>query len=164
MPAFHATRNHGLPRGFRARGALALALLGLAACGDSDLFGPEMSADVEEFVALANAHRTTVGCGPLEWLPPVAGVAQAHSEDMVARAYFAHTNPDGQSPFDRLAAAGIGYRRAAENIAWGYPSAPAVLSGWLGSPGHRANLENCALTHHGVGLIDSRWTHLFVTP
>lgn len=164
MRRSHGIRNRQPPRGFPTGGALALVLLGVVGCGDSDLFGPEMSADIEEFVALANVHRASVGCGALEWLPPVAGVAQAHSDDMVARTYFAHTNPDGESPFDRLTAAGIGYGRAAENIAWGYPSAQAVLSGWLGSPGHRANLENCALTHHGVGLTDSRWTHLFVTP
>jgi uncharacterized protein YkwD len=83
---------------------------------------------------------------------------------MVARDFFSHTNPDGDSPWDRLSAAGISFSRAAENIAWGYTSAEAVLSGWLGSPGHRANIENCALTHHGVGLADWHWTHLFVTP
>ena len=109
----HGIRNRQPPHGFPAGGALALVLLGLLGCGDSDLLGPEMSADVEEFVALANVHRASVGCGALEWLPGVAGVAQSHSEDMVARAYFAHTNPDGASPFDGLAAAGIGHRVSA---------------------------------------------------
>ncbi len=134
-----------------------------AACG-SEPFGPDVGPEVEELVSLVNAFREGEGCAALEWNQPVADVAQAHSADMVARSFFAHDNPDGQSPFDRLAAAGIGYSRAAENIASGYPTASAVLDGWLNSPGHRANLANCSLTQHGIGHYQTRWTHLFVTP
>jgi uncharacterized protein YkwD len=60
--------------------------------------------------------------------------------------------------------AGIGFSGAAENIAWGYPTAEAVLTGWLNSPGHKANIENCNLTGHGVGLVGTHWTHLFIRP
>src|SRR4029453_12310533 len=106
---------------------------------------------LREFEQLANAHRARAGCGRLRGDPPPAAVAQAHADDMVRRDFFSHTNPDGQSPFDRLRAAGVTYVAAAENIAFGYPTAAAVLEGWLGSSGHRANVENCAYTHHGVG-------------
>jgi uncharacterized protein YkwD len=144
--------------------SVALALL---AC-DSTGPGPEApgSADpaVREFVDLANAHRETAGCNPLLWHEGTAAVAQAHSEDMVERDFFAHQNPDGESPFDRLREAGVEWSGGAgENIAWGYPTAAAVLAGWLGSPGHRANLENCGYTHHGVGLQGTHWTHVFIT-
>ena len=151
-------------RGLRRIWVLGVLIGGTVACGDGSPAGPEISADVEEFVSLVNSHRATVGCAPLEWDGRVAAVAEAHSKDMVARDFFSHTNPDGDSPWDRLSDAGISFSLAAENIAWGYTSAEAVLSGWLGSPGHRANIENCALTHHGVGLADWHWTHLFVTP
>ncbi len=146
--------------------ALSILSLLLAACSDSgDLGpGPSVEADVVRFVDLMNDHRASVGCPPLSWNDGVAAVAQAHSQDMVDRGFFSHTNPDGESPFDRLTEAGIAYSRAAENIAWGHPTADAVLSAWLGSPGHRANIENCLLTQHGVGLQDQRWTHVFITP
>ena len=142
---------------------LGVVIAGALACGDGSPAGPEISADVKEFISLLNAHRVSVGCAPLEWEGRVADVAEAHSEDMVTRDFFSHTNPDGDSPWDRLNDAGISFRLAAENIAWGYTSAEAVLTGWLESPGHRANIENCALTHHGVGLADWHWTHVFVT-
>jgi uncharacterized protein YkwD len=116
------------------------------------------------FVELMNDHRVSLGCAQQIWNHDVAAVAQAHSEDMVERDFFAHTNPDGDSPFDRLQNAAIPYSGAAENIAWGYPTATAVLEGWLNSPGHKANIENCSLTEHGVGLHQSRWTHLFIRP
>jgi uncharacterized protein YkwD len=103
-----------------------------------------------------------VGCAALRWDGPTAAVAQAHAEDMVRRDFFSHTNPDGQTPFDRLRAAGVTYMAAAENIAYGYSTGAGVLEGWLGSTGHRANIENCAYTHHGVGKAGTHWTHLFL--
>jgi len=145
---------------------LAAALLA-SACGDS-VFGPDpqrrLDPEIVSFVDQMNAHRVSVGCAPLEWNQDVADVAQGHSQDMVDRDFFSHDNPDGASPFDRLRSAGIDFSRAAENIAYGYPTAAGVLAAWLDSPGHRANIENCALTDHGVGLVGTHWTHLFITP
>jgi uncharacterized protein YkwD len=140
-------------------------LLAASACG-ADLLGVEEidDLDVRLFVSALNEHRVSVGCPALEWNGDVAAVAQAHSDDMVERDFFDHTNPDGDSPFDRLLDAGISYSGAAENIAYGYRTADAVLAGWLDSPGHRANIENCSLTEHGVGLTSSYWTHVFIRP
>jgi uncharacterized protein YkwD len=81
---------------------------------------------------------------------------------MGRRGYFAHTSPDGVDPFERLSAAGITWGAAGENIAHGQPTAAAVMAGWLSSRGHRANLENAAYTHHGVGLVGTHWTHVFI--
>jgi len=151
----------------RAAALLVMPLLA-AACTESTT-GPglddvPLDAQVESFVTAMNDHREAVGCGRLAWNVEVAAVAQGHSDDMVARDFFSHTNPDGDSPFDRMSDAGISFSLAAENIAWGYPSGDAVLQGWLGSSGHRANIENCSLTQHGVGLTGTHWTHLFRTP
>ena len=146
----------------------AAILLALAGCG-SDATGPGSVAagqdpEVVEFVAAMNAHRQTVGCAPLTWHEGVAAVAEAHSADMVERDYFSHTSPDGEDPFERLTAAGIGWSGGAgENIAYGTSDGTTVLGLWLDSPGHRANIENCSYTHHGVGLVSAHWTHVFIT-
>jgi uncharacterized protein YkwD len=141
-------------------------LASIVACGSDNGLGPDSDANPELvlFVDLMNDHRESAGCPRLTWNQDVALVALAHSEDMVERGFFDHTNPDGESPFDRLQNAGIPYSGAAENIAWGYSTATAVLEGWLNSSGHKANIENCSLTVHGVGLSQSRWTHLFIRP
>lgn len=148
------------------RVAACVLLASVLSCDADAGFGPDSDSDPELilFVEIMNDHRDSVGCARLTWNHDVAQVAQEHSEDMVDRDYFDHTNPDGESPFDRLQNAGIQYSGAAENIAWGYPSAEAVLDGWLNSSGHRANIDNCSLTEHGVGLYQSRWTHLFIRP
>jgi uncharacterized protein YkwD len=120
---------------------------------------------VQEMVRLVNAHRAARGCPALAWLQPAADAAQAHSADMARRGYFEHRSPEGQGPADRLASRGVAWRMVAENIAWTPErGARETLQGWIGSPGHRANLENCAYTHHGIGLQDAYWTHVFVTP
>ena len=123
---------------------------------------PALDAEVAKFVDLVNAHRQSVGCDGLTWHSVAGQVAENHSADMVARDFFSHTNPDGDSPFDRLRDAGVTYRAAGENIALTGGGASGVLSLWLGSSGHRANIERCGYTHHGVGLVDDRWTHLFL--
>lgn len=146
---------------------LMLATATLVACDGSpfDVELPaELAPEVAAFVQLMNDHRDGLGCPALTWNVDVAYVAQAHSQDMVDRGFFAHTNPDGASPFDRLSDAGVGFSGAAENIAWGYPTGQSVLQGWLNSTGHRNNIENCNLTQHGVGLVGTHWTHVFIRP
>jgi uncharacterized protein YkwD len=119
---------------------------------------------VEEMVALVNAHRRAQRCPELVWMQTVANAAQSHSDDMARRDFFDHRSPEGLGPSDRLRAHGVSYRSMGENIAQ-HPGTPRdVMNGWLASPAHRQNLERCTYTHHGIGLREGYWTHLFVTP
>ncbi|HYR12046.1 MAG TPA: CAP domain-containing protein [Longimicrobium sp.] len=119
---------------------------------------------VEEMVALVNAHRRTLRCPELVWMQTVANAAQGHSDDMARRDFFDHRSPEGLGPTDRLRAHGVVYRSMGENIAQHPGTARDVMNQWLASPGHRQNLERCTYTHHGIGLREGYWTHLFVTP
>ena len=132
-----------------------------------------VSDELDELEDLINAHRKKVGCKELDWDDDVADVAQKHSDDMVKRSFFAHINPDGLTPFKRLERAGVHYMRAAENIAAGQRTAREVMNSWLNSPGHRRNIEDCAMREHGIGLTRGReslpygtirtaWTHVFI--
>ena len=120
--------------------------------------------EVISFVDGMNAHRASIGIAPLIWRSDVAAVATAHSQDMEDRDFFSHTNPDGEDPGERLTEAGIDRRAWGENIAWGYSTGASVLSAWLASSGHRANIENGYFTHHGVGKVGTIWTHVFIRP
>jgi len=44
--------------------------------------------------------------------------ARLHSQDMIDQDYFAHDSLNGQSPFDRMEAAGYQYSTAGENLAF----------------------------------------------
>ena len=99
--------------------------------------------------------------GPcLEGWITLTALAQDFSEDMAARDYMAHDNPDGEGPGDR--ARRHGYSSwGAENVAKGQSSAEQVMEAWMNSPGHRANILNCDLTAIGVGEASNAWTQKF---
>jgi uncharacterized protein YkwD len=115
-----------------------------------------------EVTRLTNLERAKAGCGALRIDSRLTAAAQAHSEDMVDRDYFSHTSPDGEGPGDRAAAAGYP-NWSGENIAAGYPTAAAVVQGWMNSAGHRANILNCQSKATGVGYDARRdmWTQMF---
>jgi uncharacterized protein YkwD len=115
-------------------------------------------------VSLTNAQRAAHGCSALRVDTRLRTAARSHSADMRDRNYFQHNSPDGRTPWDRIKAAGY-TTPGAENIAKGYPTAAAVLQGWMNSPGHRANILNCSLKAVGIGVSYGRsgpwWTQDF---
>lgn len=123
---------------------------------------PEVA--VAEFVELARSARRDAGCPDLTWDARAAGVAMAHSADMLRRGYFSHDSPEGVGPFERLRKAGVTFSAAAENIAYGAWTGAAAFQQWIRSPGHRRNLLNCRYTRHGVGVAGDRWTHILFAP
>jgi uncharacterized protein YkwD len=124
-----------------------------------------------QVVTLTNAERAKAGCGPLTVNATLTAVAQAHSQDMATNNYFDHNSQDGRTPFDRMTAAGYRYSTAAENIAAGQRTPQDVMTAWMNSAGHRANILNCALKQIGVGYATGSssqygvyWTQDFGTP
>ncbi|MFJ7087270.1 CAP domain-containing protein [Streptomyces griseus] len=104
-----------------------------------------------EVLALVNQERAKVGCSPLSTSAPLTSLAQNFSEDMAARGFFDHTDPDGDTPWDRAAQAGV-QGLGAENIARGQADAQAVMEAWMNSEGHRANILNCDYKTIGIGV------------
>ncbi|WP_327089834.1 CAP domain-containing protein [Nonomuraea sp. NBC_01738] len=118
----------------------------------------------DEVVRLTNVARVAKGCKPLVHDAKLRNAAQGHSADMAAKGYFNHTSQDGRSPGDRIKAAGFApVSTWGENIAMGQRTAASVVDGWLNSPGHKANIMNCAFTHIGVGHAAKgpHWTQVF---
>ncbi|WP_031485147.1 CAP domain-containing protein [Streptomyces bicolor] len=104
-----------------------------------------------EVLKLVNEERAQVGCSALSANSSLADLAQDFSEAMAARGFFDHTDPDGASPWDRAAKAGI-TDLGGENIARGQADAAAVMEAWMNSPGHKANILNCDFKTLGVGV------------
>ncbi|MEU5403120.1 CAP domain-containing protein [Streptomyces sp. NPDC005963] len=113
---------------------------------------PSAETAVEsEVLALVNEERAKVGCKPLSFDPALAKLAGDFSTDMATRGFFDHTDPDGDSPWDRAEQAGV-KNLGGENIARGQADAGAVMNSWMNSDGHRANILNCDYTRLGVGV------------
>ncbi|MGW1409104.1 CAP domain-containing protein [Streptomyces sp. NPDC002403] len=112
---------------------------------------PTAASAQSAVLALVNQERAKVGCSPLTARASLASLAQDFSEDMAARGFFDHTDPDGRTPWDRASKAGV-RGLAAENIARGQADARAVMDSWMNSDGHRANILNCDYKTLGVGV------------
>jgi len=113
--------------------------------------GGGTNAQEREVLDYTNQIREQQGCGPLRLDKALVQAAGKHAADMVRRHYMDHTNPDGQDPGDRMAAAGYRGSSWGENIAAGYDSAQQVVAAWMQSDGHRKNILNCRFTSIGIG-------------
>jgi uncharacterized protein YkwD len=112
---------------------------------------------------LANSVRVQRGLPPLEWNEEAATVARAHSKDMLKNNFFSHTSPNTGSMGNRLKKAGINYRTAGENIAYGQSDSINAHEGWMNSLGHRQNILNKDFKTLGVGVAGKYYTQNFVT-
>lgn len=145
--------------------ALAMTLVAaLAACdrigaglAPDDAGGAEVATvGTDDFGGLLNSARAEAGLPGAAADPRLTAAAQRFAEDMVARDYFSHTEPDGTGLSGRLATAGVSQCGAAENIALGATSPGAAHAMWMDSPPHRANLLFSGNVAYGFGLAGGK--------
>lgn len=118
------------------------------------------AANVEEFVVQGmNAERVKNGLATLAVDSKLTPIARAHSQDMLINNYFSHTGLSGCTVSCRLNNAGYGWQSYGENIysMSGYTlsasdTANKIVTGWMNSPGHRANILGTKFTKVGVGI------------
>jgi uncharacterized protein YkwD/chitodextrinase len=162
---------------------LVVALAGIAAvaavvvpsagavtnCSVSSSWGTNRADLASQVVALVNQHRASIGRSQLSVSSSLTAASTWKSLHMAAYGYFAHDDPAppvARSAYQRARDCGYGGSSWGENIAWGYTSAQSVVNGWLGSPGHRSNIESASYTSTGVGVAANAsgqliWTQNF---
>ena len=104
-------------------------------------------------IKLVNAHRSALGLHILAVSPALTRSAVWKARHMATYRYMAHDDPAppvARSAGQRIAACGYSSSWG-ENIAEGFPTASSVVAAWLGSPGHRANIENPSYRVTGSG-------------
>jgi len=108
----------------------------------------------KEMLNNVNKERTSRGVRALEiGSQALINVARSHCKDMFKRGYFSHYTPEGLSPFDRMANAGISFSYAGENLALA-PNTQLAMQGLMQSPGHKENILQANFGHVGIGVID----------
>lgn len=101
-----------------------------------------------------NQKRISEGLKPLKFNKSLDIAAQAKAQDMSDRNYWAHVTPDGKQPWVFVDATNYSYRKAAENLAYGFANSNTTVAGWMNSPGHRANVMDPDLREVGFGIIN----------
>jgi uncharacterized protein YkwD len=112
----------------------------------------------QQVVELVNKERKTQGLPPMKLVTALSEAARYHSKDMADDDYFDHDTYDRSGvdlvfvcdTWARLNSFYTGWNGAAENIAAGQSSPESVMSAWMNSPGHRANILS-SLREIGVG-------------
>jgi uncharacterized protein YkwD len=97
-------------------------------------------------------HERFAATTPLASSSILNEAAREHALDMARNDYFEHTGLDGSEPKERLARLGYRSRLTGENIAYGPESAEEVVSGWLASPGHCANIMEPRFREMGIAF------------
>ena len=170
---FRATRALALRRLAPIAFLAAIVVANLAPATVAAVVDPvALTAAETEMVDLLNTDRTAVGLVPVRVDSRLMAIARARSNDMVAKNYFSHTQPDGKNVFDILTAQAITWYTAGEIIAYnGYPidvTAEGANSQWMNSPGHKAIIVSTSMNYVGVGLaVDEAtgkkvWTAVYI--
>lgn len=101
---------------------------------------------------LTNSERTQAHETVLTTNALLAKAASLKAEDMAAKGYFAHTSPEGKTPWYWFQQAGYRFRYAGENLAVNFVDSGDVVNAWMASTDHRANILNADFTEIGIGV------------
>ena len=116
-----------------------------------------------EVVSLVNQERAKQGLNALQVIPALNNAATKRSQELVT--LFSHTRPDGSNCATVLNEFGVTWKTTGENIAYGYATPEDVMTGWMNSSGHRANILSENFDSIGIGVVSENgvlyWTQVF---
>ncbi|WP_243002701.1 CAP domain-containing protein [Lachnotalea glycerini] len=122
------------------------------------------SSYAQQVVDLVNVERAKEGLAALTIDTNVEKAAMVRANEIQTK--FEHVRPDGSGFVTALKEQNVTYKGAGENIAWGQKTPEEVVTAWMNSPGHRANIMNKNYVHIGVGNLQNSsgtqyWVQLF---
>jgi hypothetical protein len=121
----------------------------------SSVLGYQTNFSNPTLLNLTNQDRVDNGQKDLSLNTELETAAQNKANDIAAHNYWSHTSPSGQTPAQLLAASGYQFVASGENLAYGFSSASSVMSAWMNSPEHRANVLNSNYDQVGYGVSES---------
>ena len=116
------------------------------------LSASQITASRNYIINLTNGQRAQRGLPRLTWNAPLINACHSHANDMARMQRLTHAGSNGSNGGTRARQYGFSWSAWGENVAAGYTSSNAVVSAWMNSPGHRANMLSRNFTHIGVSL------------
>jgi len=107
--------------------------------------------------ALTNEDRANIDAPPLKENELLKRAAEEKAKDMAEKGYFAHTSPEGRTPWYWLDQVGYKYTYAGENLAVNFFDSDDVEKAWMNSPTHRANIVRKDYTEIGIGIARGKY-------
>lgn len=106
------------------------------------VLGYATNVSAQVLLADTNGERTSHHQAALQLSKQLTAAAQAKANDMAQRNYWSHVTPDGKQPWSFITAANYQYEAAGENLAYGFGSSDQIITAWMHSAEHRANILN----------------------
>lgn len=135
---------------------MAQAAIGLSHQIKPGVLGYASVIPPQTIIELTNNERTKLGLASLKVNSELTKAAEAKAVDMFAKGYWAHNAPDGTEPWSFILNAGYSYLHAGENLARDFNSPEAVVTAWMNSPSHKANLISPKYQDIGVAVMDGK--------
>jgi hypothetical protein len=101
---------------------------------------------------LTNQEREAYDAPELKVNELLTRAAEMKAQDMAEKGYFAHTSPEGRTPWYWLGQVGYKYSTAGENLAVNFYDSEDVDQAWMNSPTHKANIIKKEYTEIGIGV------------
>jgi uncharacterized protein YkwD len=125
-----------------------------SACPNQADLGLPVEVQEAAMQCLVDFARSKSGAPALGANPKLADAADRKARDILACQDFSHT-ACGLPFTQRMTDAGYAFRAAAENLAYGtgsYGTVRSIMTGWLNSAGHKANLLSRTHRRQGIAL------------
>lgn len=130
------------------------------------VLGQTSTITAEQLLASTNEQRRTNGEKPLIVSNKLNQAAADKAQDMFDKQYWAHTSPTGVAPWAWFGQANYQYAEAGENLARGFSTSDGVVTAWMDSADHRANILDSNYTDVGFaikqGVLNGKTTTLVV--
>lgn len=131
-----------------------------------NILGTEAQVTSAGLLAATNSARVERGEKPLANNVQLAEAAKLKVRNMFDKQYWAHTAPDGTTPWHWFGQVGYAYADAGENLAKNFTTSDSTVSAWLASPTHRANVLKAEYQDVGFavmsGMLGDKPTTLIV--
>jgi len=118
------------------------------------VLGYSSEITISKVLDQTNTERVKLGLKPLTFNSTLSKSAQLKADDMFTNNYWAHTSPEGKSPWDFFNNAGYEYSVAGENLAKDFYDTEGLLKAWMNSPTHRENIINPKYQEIGIGVVN----------
>lgn len=152
-------KNGYRPHLIRFSGLVAILIavigmqLGYNSAKTGNVLGVESNITITSLFNQTNAYRQEIGVGKLKLNDKLDKAAYLKAQDMFAKQYWSHVSPDGTQPWKWFSDAGYNYNEAGENLAKNFTSTNGVMTAWLNSPEHKANILKSEYQDVGFAIV-----------
>jgi len=108
-------------------------------------------------IELTNSERQKYGLNTLQENQELDKAAYAKAGDMFLNQYFAHTSPAGVNSWYWFDKENYYYHYAGENLAINFTDSEDLLTSWMNSPTHRANIIGPNYQDIGMAVVDGNF-------